>query len=360
MRFYGSSVTRGADVGPAKVPLIGRSHLHKDTRHRRLSVVTSSSRGDRVDQLLSELPNGESVLARRCHQDREFYSWLRHTVGALRRYYGQLNATAPNSFDRKIYRWLKNPPESYIGLVGELHVAHWLAQRSIPHSFVDEVPGSPTPDLGLSVEGTYVSFEIKTMQESPYHRFAEMLLDAIAPYAPDRGVDVKRLKIVDGQDEALVARAVEIVRRDWLAGPFSPIEYRGTEGELSFVLRPGAGVECYWPESGVRADGTPWLESQLGVTLRDSIAQFQGNRPTFLIWVNWDPALPSIKVHVVRVIARFGCTDHADVAGVVICDPFVPWCLIPNPGYLGYRELKASGVLGAIARFGDTPPGGRR
>jgi hypothetical protein len=306
-------------------------------------------------QILEELAESNSKLACRCQDDPDFYRTTVKMVERLAEFYGQMDdgGRALQSFERKLRRWVRTSTDaSYIGFWGELHVACWLSQHRISHHFVDETQKFQTPDLELKVLDRKVYLEVKTLQENLYEWFASRLLEEMGSFLPNRGIGVEGLRLMEGKEEALVAKAVQVIREDWLEGPAFPIKYEGEEGEFSIVLSIGGGWICSWPEVRVRKDGTPWLESQLEATLRKSIGQFRLGAPTFLVWVSFDKLLPDIDTHVFRILKQCG-TDFVDVAGVIIFDEFLKWGLIRNPSYREYEELEQEGLFEAIGAFRD-------
>lgn len=307
---------------------------------------------DDIAELLASLTEGKSELTQRCLDDRKFYRTTVEMVESLEDFYQQTDNgdEALESFEGRLREWIRNPSESYIGFWGELRVAYWLSQHEIPHCFLDESQESQEPDLALETSGREIHLEVKTLQENQYEWFATRVLEKICSFLPDRGIGVEHLEIETGEEESLVAKAVEIIRCDWLAGPYSPIEYEGSEGRFSILLPIGGGVMSSWPESRVRQDGTPWLESKLEATLRNNIGQFQGDIPTFLVWVSFDKLLPDFQSHVSRVLNRDGA-ELAEVAGVVVLEPFVEWGLSENRFYSDYAGLKREGVFDAVREF---------
>lgn len=310
--------------------------------------MNDSSIGD----LIADLKKGESKLAQRCRDDPSFYYTTVKMAEALEDFYQQTDddRDALQSFERKLRRWVRASPDSYIGFWGELHAAYWLSQHEVPHCFTDEAQESQSPDLALEVIGKTVYFEVKTLQENQYEWFAAKVLEEIGSFLPDRGIGVRKLRLAEGKEETLVTKAVELIRDDWLPAPYSPVEYEGNEGEFSIVLPKGGGVKSSWSDSRVRQDGTPWLESQLETVLRDNIGQFQGDAPTFLIWVSFDMLLPGFKAHVLRVLQQSG-PKFAEVAGIVVLAPFLEWDLSQNKSYHNYEELKQEGLFDAIRDF---------
>jgi hypothetical protein len=307
---------------------------------------------DDIAELLASLTEGESELAQRCLDDPKFYRTTVGMVESLEDFYQQTDndGDALESFKRRLREWIRNPSESYIGFWGELHVAYWLSQHHIPHCFLDESQESQKPDLALESSGREICFEVKTLQENRYEWFATKVLEKIRSFLPDRGIGVEYLEIETGEEESLVAKAVEKIRCDWLAGPYSPIEYEGSEGKFSILLPKDGGVISSWPESRVRQDGTPWLESKLEATLRNNIGQFQVDIPTFLVWVSFDKLLPDFQFHVSQVLNRDGA-ELAEVAGVVVLEPFVKWGLSENRFYSDYAGLKREDVFDSIRDF---------
>jgi hypothetical protein len=307
-----------------------------------------------IAQMLKHLSEGDSRLARRCQDDPDFYRTTVKMVETLEKFYGQMHddSEALQSFERKLRRWIRTSPDAYIGFWGELHVAYWLSQRKISHRFVDETQQSQTPDLELKALRRKVYLEIKTLQENPYEWFASRVLEEIEVVLPNCGISVEKLRLIEGQEEALVAKAVQVIRENWLASPYSPVEYEGEEGEFSIVL-PEEGKPMFsWPESRIRKDGTPWLESQLKTVLKDNIGQFGIGAPTFLVWVSFDKLLPDIKDHAAQVLKQYG-SDLVDVAGVIVFDRFLQWGLTENPSYCKYERSRREGLFETICAFKD-------
>jgi hypothetical protein len=307
----------------------------------------------RLNSLLDGLTRSNSRLALRYSDDSRFRCALVEIAENLGDFYSQVddNGNALQIFERKLRRWLETPPDSYIGFWGELNIADWLVRHQVLHRFVQETQGIRSPDIELTVVGRKVYFEIKTLQENPYDWFAQRLLAGLRSFLPNRGVSVEKLIVGDETAEALVSKALQIIRDNWRKAPYSPIQYKGDEGEFSIVLPLGGGIVSSWPDSRIRKDGTPWLESQLEATLRDNIEQFRNDGVTFLVWVNFDKSLPDIQAHVSWVIERLCKTEFVNVAGVIISDPFLEWGLVENISHLEYGELKRIGLFDDIDRF---------
>ena len=310
-----------------------------------------------VAKMLEGLTAGDSELARRCQEDPDFYRTTVKMVETLDKLYSQMHddGEALQSFERRLRRWVRTSPDAYIGFWGELRVAYWLSQHKISHWFVDETQLSQTPDLELEVLGSKVYFEVKTLQEDSYEWFATRLLEEIRSFLPNRGIRVLNLRLIGCIEETLVAKAVQVIREDWLPRRYSPIKYKGEEGEFSIVLPMGRGMMFSWPESRIRKDGTPWLESQLETTLEDNIGQFTAAAPTFLVWVIFDKLLPDIKAHVCRVLERRGA-DFVELAGVIVHSLFHQWDLTQNPSYHKCEVLKREELFEAIRAFRDRRP----
>lgn len=308
----------------------------------------------RIESLLNELEQGNSRLALRYNSDSQFRNALKRMVGNLGDFYGQLDGdgNALQIFEGKLRQWLKHPPDSYIGFWGELNIAHWLIHHQVTHCFIQEANKFRVPDIELTVAGMKVYFEIKTLQENPYDRFAQRLLATFQSSLSIHGVSIEKLVTKDEKaEEILVSIALQMIQDNWLRSPYSPVEYKGTEGEFSVLLPIGSKMIWSWPDSRKIADGTPWLESKLKEVLRDNIEQFKNDEVSFLIWVNLDSSLPSIRTHVSHVIEKFGNKEFSDVAGVIIFDPFLEWELVENTAYRKYSEIKHIGLLDDIAQF---------
>jgi hypothetical protein len=316
--------------------------------------VEDSDFRQRITQLLNKLPQGDSRLAVRCHDDPEFHRFVVETAKALAHFYGQMDkdSSALRSFESKLRRWITERPDAYFGFAGELRVADWLRRQGVPHLFVRETQKCKTPDIQLMVAGRTVYLEVKTLEESYYDLFAQRVLEEISSFLPNRGIEVGSLKVERGKEEALVARAVKVVH-DWCKAPYAPIQYKGEEGEFSIVLPVGGGITGHWTESvdmkRVRKDGTPWAESKLKGTLVESIGKFKTNKPTFLVWVNpHDLALSnSINTHIAQALEQYG-QEFADVVGIIVLDPVLGWSLTENQANPEYRQLKDIGLFEAV------------
>jgi len=239
-----------------------------------------------------------------------------------------------------------------------LNIADWLGRREIQHRFVRETQEFQTPDIELTVKNREVYFEVKTMQENRYMQFAERVADKIRPISPGCGILPEKVRMQRGKEDELIAIAVREIKTALAEGLYSPIQYEGEEGEFSIVFHPGKGLDqrhpaliLSWPETRVREDGTPWIESVLETTLRDNVGQFETFKPTFLVWVNFDKSLPGLDAHVSRVLGRYGATEFVNVAGVIVSDPFDEWDLTANPSYPHFQELERIGLFDAINAF---------
>jgi hypothetical protein len=291
---------------------------------------------------------------------------------ALRDHYRQVNISALQSFDAKVHEWIKTPPESYIGFVGELHVADWLRQKGVLHRFIQSSPRPPrTPDIELTIKDMQAYLEVRTMQENPYMQFAEGVAEKIALVSPGCSVMPLKVKPAKGKEvEDLVAAAVEKIKAAWPDRLYNPIEHKGKEGEeFSLVFRPGGtsdprqpSMVWHWPETrdwrkrDEKYVYVPWLDSALTYVLKEKIEQFKTYKPTFLVWVSYDEALPDFKTSVSRVLEQQGQAESVDVAGVIVFHPYSTWDLTENPSCPSHRELKEVGLFDAInALRGNSP-----
>jgi hypothetical protein len=263
---------------------------------------------------------------------------------ALRDHYRQVNISALQSFDAKVHEWIKTPPESYIGFVGELHVADWLRQKGVLHRFIQSSPRPPrTPDIELTIKDMQAYLEVRTMQENPYMQFAEGVAEKIALVSPGCSVMPLKVKPAKGKEvEDLVAAAVEKIKAAWPDRLYNPIEHKGKEGEeFSLVFRPGGtsdprqpSMVWHWPET------RDWRK-----------------RDEKYVYVPWlDSALPDFKTSVSRVLEQQGQAESVDVAGVIVFHPYSTWDLTENPSCPSHRELKEVGLFDAInALRGNSP-----
>jgi hypothetical protein len=309
----------------------------------------------RITELLDELTEGESELAVRCRTDSSFYDFIIETTEALAEFYEQMEGDILDIFESKLRGWVRDTSAAYIGIAGELFVADWLRRHNIPHHFVQETTHK-TPDIELDLKYQTAYLEIKTLKESFYDWFAQRILDEIESFLPDRGISIEDLELEEGKEEVLVDKAVQKIK-DWSKAPYSPIQYKGEEGQFSFLLPTGKGC-WYWPESidkkRNKEDSIPWVQSRLKKLLDDNIEKFKNYKPTFLTWfIPQDFALSeNISDHIGQVLEQFG-DDFVDVAGVVLLDSVSGWLLIENPSYKEYQQLKDSGLFNVISTLQD-------
>jgi hypothetical protein len=313
----------------------------------------------RFENLLNKQRAQNTPFADKLRNDPGFYDAIVQKVNTLGDFYEHLPKynDALQTFDQKLHEWLKTPQEDYTGFVGELRIADWLRQRNIPHRFFPRKHGFSTPDIELSILDMQVYFEIKTVDENSYARFSGRIQDEISQALPRPLIDIKKLKITKGQEDQLVAKAVQAISETLHKGHGDRIQYKGEEGEFSLNFLPGKisdqrykGVFGCRPDSRVIVNGIPWDEFKLENDLRDNIRQFNSEVPTLLVWVNYDIAIVDIKSHVISVLEKHGNGDFANVAGIVILDPAIRWEVVENKSKK-HDALRDIGLFETIANL---------
>ena len=248
-------------------------------------------------ELLERLAQSNSKLAVRWREDAAFRCDVKKMIEALENFYRQKDANALRTFKSKLYEWIKNPRDDYIGFVGELFIADRLRRQSILHHFIPKAE-SPIPDIELRIIDCTVYFEVKTLQEDRYALFCESVEKQVKEIPSGCRVILYPLYVGGGKEGALVARAVKALRVALFTGDYSPITYEGEEGEYHIEFEPGAISDNQltevipwrprWPGSRMPGHDIPFLEYKLKETLKQSIEQFAVYKPTFLVWCNFD------------------------------------------------------------------------
>ena len=303
-------------------------------------------------KLIDESSPADSNLAIRCRDDAIFRHLVATMIDALESFYRYINKDASRNFTSKLNRWIKHPPDSYLGFFGELCVADQLRKWGIPHQYIQEVQMISNPDIELTIMERKVYLEVKTLQENPYQRFFKQIRkEVIKLEFGVNNIAVREVKIITGKEDALVVKAVQLIRDAAHNNHDSLIKHEGEEGKFSIAVRfattPGqkpTGWISSWPGSRLRADGIPWVQSVLGEMLKNNIAQFRTNKPTFLALVNLDALLLDLETHASQVFERFGETDFVDVVGITIFDLVGGCTLIENH----YRESEYTDLFKAI------------
>jgi hypothetical protein len=292
----------------------------------------------RFIKLIDESSPAKSNLAIRCREDAVFRHQTALMIDGLKEFYGRINKDALQIFTSRLNQWVKHPPTSYIGFFGELRVADQLRKWGVYHQFLCEVQGISTPDLEITVMERKVYLEVKTLKENLHSQFFKQVRNRVVELSLGIGhISIRKIEIKFEKLDALVDIAVRLIKEAAKNDRNPRIKYTGEEGKFYLYLEFGVaanqkptGWVSSWPASRIRADNTPWAQSVLEETLRDSIDQFRSMRPTFLAWVSLDALLPDLKSHAIHVLERLGQTEFVDVVGITIYDSYLGYCLVEN------------------------------
>ena len=313
----------------------------------------------RFMKLIDESSPTDSNLATRCREDAGFRRRAALMIDALDGFYRHISIDALQSFTSRLNQWIKHPPTSYIGFFGELCVADQLRKWGVIHQFMREVQGVSIPDIELTAMERRVFLEVKTLQENLHTQFFKQVRNEVVKQNLGIShISIRKIEITTKKFSALVAVTVRLIEEATHNNRNPRIKYKGEEGEfylhVEFATTAGQ-IPTGWvpsrPGSRLRADNTPWAQSVLKETLQDNINQFRSNRPTFLAWVSLDVLLPDLESHAAQVLEKFGQTEFADVAGVIIFDSYRGYALIENQ-CKEYSTLECAGLFNAIRSLG--------
>lgn len=301
--------------------------------------------------LLDKYAPPDSELAKRCADEPSFLRWPDRLCVELSDAYKRSNQQDYDEFRKRLIRWVKNPGSDYISFIGEMLVAQRLIKHDVPHRFIPETD-APTPDVELSIGDNTIFFEIATMEEDTFYRFADKVANRMESLLPEVQVNIMPLYLRSQDDEMLVEKVVNLLKQANSATESRTlIEVEEPEGICSLVAfwkksdspNPvGSGfnntVRVSWPEGRVLGDGTHFIEYKLKQTLKEKQKQFGNDCITFLIWVNLDHSLEGFRSHVPVALEDEADTRYANVAGIIVDDDFSGWIPIINEAYWKTRN----------------------